>query len=72
MSNKSGYELRAGLLGQAEGILVSRYHSMFREIELLIQHNIVEAKDVKFPSYPTMEEIVTQAELLLAFVNNKG
>ena len=72
MSNKSGYELRAGLLGQAEGILVSRYHSMFREIELLIQHNLVEAKDAKFPSYPTMEEIVTQAELLLAFVNNKG
>ena len=72
MSNKSGYELRAGLLGQAEGILVSRYHSMFREIELLIQHNIVEAKDAKFPSYPTMEEIVTQAELLFAFVNNKG
>ena len=72
MSNKSGYELRAGLLGQADGILVSRYHSMFREIELLIQHNIVEAKDAEFPSYPTMEEIVTQAELLLAFVNNKG
>ena len=72
MSNKSGYELRAGLLGQAEGILVSRYHSMFREIELSIQHNIVEAKDAKFPSYPTMEEIVAQAELLLAFVNNKG
>ena len=72
MSNKSGYELRAGLLGQAEGILVSRYHSMFREIELLIQHNIVEAKDAEFPSYPTKEEIVTQAELLLAFVNNKG
>ena len=72
MSNKSGYELRAGLLGQAENILVSRYHSMFREIELLIQHNLVEAKDAKFPSYPTMEEIVTQAELLLAFVNNKG
>ena len=72
MSNKSGYEFRAGLLGQAEGILVSRYHSMFREIELLIQHNIVEAKDAEFPSYPTMEEIVTQAELLLAFVNNKG
>ena len=72
MSNKSGYELRAGLLGQAEGILVSRYHSMFREIELLIQHNLVEAKDAKWPSYPTMEEIVTQAELLLEFVNNKG
>tara|TARA_B100000287_G_scaffold133779_1_gene125751 strand:- start:165 stop:383 length:219 start_codon:yes stop_codon:yes gene_type:complete len=72
MSNKSGYELRAGLLGQAEGILTSRYHANFREVELSIQHNIVEAKDARWPSYPTMEEIVTQAELLLAFVNNKG
>ena len=72
MSNKSGYELRAGLLGQAEGILVSRYHAKFQEVELSIQHNIIEAKDARFPSYPTMEEIVTQAELLLAFVNNKG
>ena len=70
--SKSGYELLAGLLGQAEGILVSRYHSKFQEVELSIRHNIVEAKDAKWPSYPTTDDIVAQAEVLLAFVNNKG
>jgi hypothetical protein len=70
--SKSGYELRAGLLAQAEGILVSRYHSKFQEVDMTIQHNIVEAKDAKWPSYPTTDEIIAQAELLLAFVNNKG
>ena len=70
--SKSGYELRAGLLGQAEGILVSRYHSKFQEVDMNIQHKIIEAKDAKWPSYPTTDEIIAQAELLLAFVNNKG
>jgi len=70
--SKSGYELRAGLLGQAEGILVSRYHSKFHEVELSIQLGKIEPKDAKFPSYPTMEEIISQADILLAFVNNKG
>tara|TARA_R100000388_G_C7241948_1_gene162049 strand:- start:2359 stop:2574 length:216 start_codon:yes stop_codon:yes gene_type:complete len=70
--SKSGYELRAGLLGQAEGILAARYHSKFHEIELAIKHNIISAKDARWPSYPTTDDIVAQAEVLLAFVNNKG
>ena len=70
--SKSGYELRASLLGQAENILVSRYHSLRHEVEFAIQSNTIQAKDAKWPSYPTMEEIVAQADVLLAFVNNKG
>ena len=70
--SKSGYELRAGLLAQAEGILVSRYHSLRHEVEFAVQSNAIQAKDAKWPSYPTMDEIVEQANLLLDFVNNKG
>ena len=70
--SKSGYELRAGLLAQAEGILVSRYHSLRHEVEFAVQSNAVPAKDAKWPSYPTMDEIISQANVLLAFVNNKG
>ena len=70
--SKSGYELRAGLLGQAENILVARYHSLRHEVEFAIQSNAIPAKDAKWPSYPTMDEIIAQAEILLAFVNNKG
>jgi len=70
--SKSGYELRAGLLGQAENILVARYHSLRHEVEFAIQSNAIHAKDAKWPAYPTMDEIISQAEILLAFVNNKG
>ena len=70
--SKSGYELRAGLLAQAEGILVSRYHTLRHEVEFAIQSNAIEAKDAKWPSYPTTDEIISQANVLLAFVNNKG
>ena len=70
--SKSGYELRAGLLAQAENILVSRYHTLRHEVEFDIQSNAIEAKDAKWPSYPTMDEIISQANVLLAFVNNKG
>ena len=70
--SKSGYELRAGLLSQAENILTARYHSLRHEIEFAVQSNAISAKDAKWPSYPTMDDIVAQAEVLLAFVNNKG
>jgi len=70
--SKSGYELRAGLLAQAEGILVSRYHTLRHEVEFAVQSNAIEAKDAKWPSYPTTDEIISQANVLLAFVNNKG
>ena len=70
--SKSGYELRAGLLAQAENILVSRYHSLRHEVEFAVQSNAIQAKDAKWPSYPTMDEIISQANVLLAFVNNKG
>ena len=70
--SKSGYELRAGLLSQAENILVARYHSLRHEVEFAVQSNAIQPKDAKWPSYPTMDEIISQAEILLAFVNNIG
>jgi hypothetical protein len=42
------------------------------EVEFAIQSNAIQTKDAKWPSYPTMDEIVAQANVLLDFVNNKG
>jgi len=59
------YELRAGLLGQAEGILNHKYHA-----ENENTHKI-DATKVKWPTPPTTDDIIAEAERLYAFVQQK-
>jgi len=58
------YELRQGLLGQAQQILVEAYHS---EVQRCRDQGIA-AHNVKFPS---TEDIIAEAEKLYAFVQKK-
>ena len=58
------YELRQGLLGQAQQILVEAYHS---EVQRCRDQG-VSANHVKFPS---TEDIIAEAEKLYSFVQKK-
>ena len=60
----NGYELRTGLLSQAQQILVEAYHSQVQRR----RDQGVAAHDVKFP---TTEDIIAEAEKLYAFVQKK-
>jgi len=70
MSSKP-FELRAGLLGQAEGILTSRYHQEYERLRYLCDRNIIDPKTVAWPMPPSAEEIIAEAEKLYKFVQTK-
>ena len=70
MSSKA-YELRFGLLGQAQGILTDRYHAENEKLRYLCDTGKINSAEVKWPSPPTSEEILTEAEKLYKFVQTK-
>ena len=59
----SGYELRTGLLGQAQKILEHRFHSL---VEQCARKGIACNAEP-----PTTEDIIAEAEKLYAFVQKK-
>ncbi len=59
----NGYELRTGLLGQAQKILENKYHC---EVQRCRDRGI--ACDIQ---PPTTEDIIAEAEKLYAFVQKK-
>ena len=59
----NGYELRTGLLGQAQKILENKYHC---EVQRCRDRGI--ACDLE---HPTTEDIIAEAEKLYAFVQKK-
>ena len=64
-STKSGYELRTDLLGMAIGIVESRIQRQFENAHL-------KPEGTRQAVQPyTTEDILTEAEKLLAFVNKK-
>tara|TARA_B100000242_G_scaffold258262_1_gene202493 strand:- start:819 stop:1031 length:213 start_codon:yes stop_codon:yes gene_type:complete len=65
------YELRAGLLGQAEGILTHRYHAENERLRYLCDTHKMDAKTVNWPNPPTSDQIIAEAEKLYAFVQKK-
>ena len=70
------YELRAQLLKQAEGILMNRYfkdHDVIREnIHLSLKKDPdFDHTTVVYPSMPTTDEIIAEAEKLYKFVQTK-
>ena len=70
MSSKP-YELRASLLGQAEGILNMRFHMEYDRIKYLCDRDLVDPKTVIWPQTPSSEEILIEAEKLYRFVQTK-
>ena len=71
MSVRNPYDLRAGLLGQAQGILDHKYHSELETIRRKIELGILEAKTVSWPDPPTSEDIIAEAKKLYKFVQTK-
>ncbi len=65
------YDLRAGLLGQAQGILDNQYHSTLETIRRQIELGILEASQVTWPAPPSSEDIIAEAEKLYKFVLTK-
>ncbi len=63
--NKSGYQLRAELLGMATGIVVDRNQRLF-------DNEVMKPEGSRQPVTPyTTEEIIAEAEKLYAFVQTK-
>ena len=69
-NNKSGFEIRADLLNQSQGILEGNYH---REVDAIMAHNDNNPDDLK--QYPlreiTGEEVIAVARQLNEFVTEK-
>ncbi len=70
MSNNP-YELRAGLLGQAQGILDHAYHCKVEELKYMVDGGLLDIKTVTWPEPPTTTEVLVEAERLYGFVQKK-
>jgi hypothetical protein len=71
MSNgKSGFEIRADLLNQAQGLLEG---NLYRENEKIDRHNEVFPNDKKSlgDQFVSVEEVISTARQLNEFVNEK-
>ena len=69
MSN--AYTIRAGLLSQAEGILMGNYHNEYERLRYLCDRDLVDPKTITWPTPPTTEDILVEAEKLYKFVQTK-
>ena len=70
------YELRAQLLKQAEGILNQRFHienDRARDyLHILLKHDPnFDVSTITYPTMPTTEDIIVEAERLYKFVQTK-
>ncbi len=72
-SNMNGtpYTLRASLLTQAQEILTHKYHQEYEKIRYLCDRDAVDLKVTVWPTPPSTEDIVLEAEKLYKFVQTK-
>ena len=71
MSSNTPYSLRAGLLSQAEKILMTKYHTEYEKIRYLCDRDFIDVKTVVWPTPPTTDEIIVEADKLYRFVCTK-
>jgi len=69
--SSNAYEIRQGLLGQAQDILRERFTREWEQIRYLCDRDLVNPKTVTWPIPPTTEEIIKEAERLYIFVQTK-
>ena len=65
------YEIRQGLLGQAEAILNHKFNNEHNKWLFLLDKGVLNPKTVTWPGPPTTEEIILEAEKLYQFVQTK-
>jgi len=71
MSSNTPYSLRAGLLSQAEHILMTKYQVEYEKLRYLCDRDLVDAKSTAWPVPPTTEQILAEAEKLYKFICTK-
>jgi len=71
MSDNTPYSLRAGLLSQAEHILMTKYQTEYEKVRYLLDRDLIDPKAVAWPKAPTTEEILAEAEKLYKFICTK-
>ena len=76
-NNKTGFEIRAELLGQAQGILGDNRHAIMDAYHNKVQRHL-DAKDIPWPEIPegytkavTAQDVIDVARQLNSFVNEK-
>ena len=71
MSNKSGFEIRADLLSQAQGILECNLHRKIQAVQEHNGNNPEEVKEVPSDEIST-SNVIKAAKELYEFVNEKS
>mgnify|MGYP001188201498 CR=1 FL=1 len=72
--NKNAYEIRADILNQAQGLVMSRYDKDFQLWESsVLRHpesgQVISIKDA--PTFPSNDEILKTADEIYSFVDTK-
>ena len=67
----NAYELRQGLLGQAQNILSDKFKAKHNRMMFLLEQGVLNPKTVTWPEPPSTEAIVAEAEKLYKFVQTK-
>ena len=72
--NKNAYEIRADILNQAQGLVMTRYDKDFQVWESsVLRHpesgQVISIKDA--PTFPSNDEILKTADELYSFVDTK-
>lgn len=73
-TNKNAYEIRADILGQAQGLLHEKYNRAYQTWEMSVTRHpetgvILSTKDA--PVFPSTKEILDCANELYSFVDKK-
>ena len=73
-TNRNAYEIRADILGQAQGLIHEKYNKDFQIWEMSATRHpesgqIISIKDA--PAFPTTKEILECANELYSFVDKK-
>ena len=67
----NAYEIRQGLLGQAQGILSDKFNAEYTKTMFLLEQGVLNPKTVAWPEPPSSDEIIVEAEKLYKFVQTK-
>lgn len=65
------FELRAGLLSQAEHIVITKYQTEMERLRFLLDRNMINPTDITWPTCPGTHEIIAEAQKLYEFVKTK-
>jgi len=70
--SKNGYEIRTEVLDMAKGLITEEYHSKFAGWEMSAKRDEKTGQivtTVGMPTFPGLDEVLTAAEKMYAFVN---